>query len=256
MAVLSVFFDESGKCKDRRVISLSGLCATEDTLTRFHGKWRELLRRHNLPYLKASQAFRAHRHLSDVIPRQSIEDRIEALKPFAACIGENLEFALAIAVNVEAFKRTKEHVKKQISGGEDPFYCAFLRIVIAAINKANGAHLSLVCDDDHETAKNCLSIYRRIKNLDEPWRDKLSAITFADDKVFPALQAADMVSGLFRLEGGMRFLGEKYSYRPLIEYMVEDRGVMRTQWGNVFIGECKMAKIEIAWKNKDFFFNS
>src|SRR5689334_5634926 len=86
MAVVSVFFDESGKFRDKKVISLCGLFATESAIGRFQEKWGELLRRSNLPFLKASQALRAHRELSNIIPRQSVENRIEALKPFAACI--------------------------------------------------------------------------------------------------------------------------------------------------------------------------
>ena len=253
MGLISVFFDESGKFRDKRVVSLAGLFANEQTVGRFSSKWQELLRRHNLPYFKASQAWRAHRAMSDVIPKQSPGERLEALKPFAACIGENFEFALAVTVNVEAFQRTKDHIKKAISGGDDPFYFSFLKILMAALERSNGARLSLVCDDDQHTAFNCFKLYRRVKNSDnEAWRIKLSAITFADDKSFPALQAADMVSGLFRREGARRFFGEPYDYFPLIAYMAEDRGPMMTQWGNAFVGELAMAKIDMAWKSPKF----
>jgi predicted DNA-binding protein YlxM (UPF0122 family) len=247
MAILSAFFDESGKFHDKKVISLSALCTTDETLTHFHDKWQELLSRCKLQYLKASEALKEDLSLSEVLPKQSVSERIEALKPFAACIGEKLESATTMAVNVDAFQRTKEHVKKQISGGDNPYYFSFLRVVLACTERANGANISLIFDDDQETAENCFKLYRRLKNLEESWRDRFCAITFADDRVFSALQAADMVSGLFRLEGENRFFNKPYKYLPLLEYMTQDRGPTRTAWGFMFVGDIAMAKIEMAW---------
>ena len=252
MAIMSFYCDESGKFHDKKVVSFCGVSGIPDTIHRFEEKWQELLRRHELSYLKMSEALNSNLPLSAKIPSQTIAQRIEALKPFAACIGENFEHAIAMCVGVEAFSRTKEHVKNQIAGGKNPFYFSFLNVMLACIQRAGGNSVSLICDDDQETAKNCLYLYRKVKNLGrekEEFRPlaSLSAITFADDAIFSPLQAADMVSGLFRLEGGSRLLNEKYDYLRLLEYMVEDRGPLRTNWGFIFQGERKMARIEMSW---------
>lgn len=247
MAILNVFCDESGKFHDKTVISFCGLSASLETLQKFESKWKELLRMHHIESLKMSGALKAHRGLSDVIPKQSTNERSEALKPFAACVGEHLEFGLSMAVNVGAYRRTKQDVKRRVGGGDDPFYFAFLRVILGFANGANGRNISLVCDDDQGTAENCLKLYRKLRNMPDDNLQTLSAITFADDRVFPALQAADMLSGLIRLEAGKRFFEGRNDYGPLLEYMTEDRGRKYTQWGFLFVGEREMAKIELSW---------
>lgn len=252
MAVLSVFCDESGKFRDQTIISFSAVWVTLETLERFENKWRELLRRHELKPFKISDAVKSHRPYG-IIPSQSEAERIKALNPFAACIGENFEYGIEMAVNVEAFRRTNQDVKKRIAGGDDPFYFAFLRVLLAVMERVGGEKVAFVCDDDQETAANCLSLYRRLKNMNgspelESLKD-ISAITFADDEVFLPLQASDVVAGLARMEAGRQFLGERYGYGPLFGYMIQDRGPMYTKWGFVFAGERNMARIEQAWGN-------
>lgn len=250
MAVISVFCDESGKFHDKSIVSFCGLSASSETLQKFESKWGELLRRHEIKHFKVSEALKAHRELSRIIPAQTVEERANALRPFAACIGENYELGISIAVNVEAFKRTKQHIKKQVSGGDDPFYLAFLRVVLEFARRSDNANVSIVCDDDQETAPNCLRLYRKLRNMEDEDLQRLSSITFADDRVFPALQAADMLSGLVRLEAGRQLLSERNEYVSLTDYMVQWRGPMYTQWGFRLVGEREMAKVELSFKNR------
>lgn len=235
MAVFHSFWDESGKFKQHPIISFCGVAASPAKLQIFENEWHELLRRHELPWLKMSEALRTTRKLSRVIPAQSAPERIESLKPFAKCIFENLELGIADAIDVEGYRRISPAARKRIGNSDDPFYLAFSSGVMEAVRYVgNDDKVSIVCDDDEETALNCFRFYRRIRivyhteKVDA--RRKLCSIAFADDKEFPALQAADMISALVRLEAHRRFERRFYSFAPLLEYLAEDRGPMSIQW--------------------------
>lgn len=250
MAIFTSYWDESGKFQDQKVVSFCGLCLSPAKLEKFEDDWRELLRRNELPWLKASDALKAHRELSPIIPVQTVGERIEVLKPFVACLTETFELGVAIAVNVEAFRRTPEHVKKQIAGGEDPFYFAFLTAITYFINYRHAEdRFAIVFDDDEKTSQNCLSLYRRMKLLGADYR-ALASITFADDQAYMPLQAADLLSYLVRIQCDFEFSDTHYEYQPLFEYLAEDRGPRFIKWKVAFVGEQKMARIELGWKRE------
>jgi hypothetical protein len=52
-------------------------------------------------------------------------------------------------------------------------------------------------------------------------RDKMAAISFADDRYLFGLQAADLISSLVRKEAGRDFFGEDFEYRPLFNLLKE-----------------------------------
>jgi hypothetical protein len=251
MVILNSFWDESGKFNDHKVISFCGVGLSIPALGQFEDKWKELLRRNEIDFLKMSEALCASKPLSAVIPAQTSADRIEALKPFAACLFESFEIGVALAVNVEAYTRTPQHIKKSI-GGKDPFYFSFLNgVMLIARYVQDDDKISFVCDDDEGAAETCLKMYRKMKILDKEWKRKLSAITFANDHVFVALQAADMLSSLVRLQANYEFFSQPYDYEPLFAYLGESRGPRYIQWKVCFVGELKMAKIECGWRRKD-----
>ena len=91
--------------------------------------------------------------------------------------------------------------------------------IIGFINK--GDKLTLICDDDEETATNFFRLYRVIKNRWPPAKQTLAAISFADDKVLFGLQASDCVAALIRMEAGRALLGAKYRYRQLYKALIK-----------------------------------
>jgi hypothetical protein len=251
MAILTSYWDESGKFEDQKVVSFCGVCLSRSKIESFEEDWSELLRRNGLSYLKVSDALKADRKLSAIIPAQTVGERIEALKPFVSCLAERFELGVAIAVNVEAFKRTKEHIKKKIAGGEDPFYFAFLTAIAHFVNyRQEDDRIAVVFDDDEKTASRCLALYRRMKIIDADYRAALASITFADDQAYKPLQAADLLAGLVRLQCDFQFSDRSYDYQSLFEHLAEDRGPRFIQWRIAFVGEQKMAKIELGWKRE------
>lgn len=248
MAIINVYSDESGKFLDTKVISFCGLCASSNGLDRFEERWREALRRTQLSFLTMKDALRAHKQLSPVVPAQSVRERIEVLKPFAACLAETMELGVAIAVNIEAFRRTAPDIKREIAGSENPNFFAFLNGMLAvAKHGSEEDRISLICDDDQESAENYLRLYRRLKNLPDPPYQRLCSITFADDRVFLALQAADMLASLVRLQSDYEFYGKQCEYEPLFAYLAERNAPKYIRWAVAFIGEMHMSRVEMNW---------
>src|SRR6266567_3312717 len=190
MAVIYAYFDESGKKGDHPVVTFSGLCATESKLQQFDSAWRVLLRQYELPFFHMVRVWRASVSLSKKLPAQTVDERIEALKPFADCINEHLELGLIQALDVKGFNAMSKNARAKLGNTTDPYYVAFARALLELADYAQeGDLINLVCDDDAETAWDCYRHYRGIRRAHEKVRRKTIALSFADDKHFPALQA-------------------------------------------------------------------
>ena len=241
MAVIYAYFDESGKHKDHPVVSFSGVCGTESRIKQFEVAWNALLRQHGLSDFKMTKALQSHRQFSDLIPKQTPQERVEALKPFADCICDNLELGLMQAWDVQGFNALSKDTKAKLGAVDDPYYLGFNRGVLGLVDYVQeDDRISLICDDDAETAWDCYLHYCGMRRANDDVRKKTIALSFADDKYFPALQGADFVAALNRLEAERRFYGFSYLYRDLEEYMVKDRGPSKMQWREMFAPKEKM----------------
>ena len=94
----------------------------------------------------------------------------------------------------------------------------------------------MICDDDEQTAINCFKFYRKVRIVNATSRQRLAAITFADDKSFRALQAADMLSSLMRLDTYRQF----YDYKPLFDHLTKPRRPSFIQWKVGYYGKMEL----------------
>jgi hypothetical protein len=227
---VSGFFDESGKFKDHSVISFSGVAATTELFHQpyFVPDWQYALHQSGLESLSAKSAFRHRVALSTKVEALGIDERIKALLPFVRAIRKNLQLIVGAAIDVEAFKKLPSHYYQIL--GDDPFFTAFLSMVMEVVGDvpAND-QLSFICDDEEEMAIPMYRLYRRVKLIAPAARDKMVAISFADDRYLYGLQAADLVSSLIRREAAKKFFGEEYEYRPLFESLMESNGIPKTR---------------------------
>jgi hypothetical protein len=69
-----------------------------------------------------------------------------------------------------------------------------------------------------------------------PSEKETIALSFADDKHFPALQAADMVAFLARLEAKYQFYGVPYSFPRLLNHLTSGQ----MAWKVMLADESKM----------------
>lgn len=210
MAIIHSYFDESGKFKDRSVVSFCGVVASPARIASFNEEWQECLRQSRIPFLTMKDAVRFNTPLSKSNPALGIKKRTAVLSKFARIVIAHFETALAAAVDVKAHQSEKA-IQKNL--GEDPHYTAFLRVLLQLLDYANEEDkISFVCDDDESTALPCYHYYRKVKSVWPMAKQKLASLCFADDTLVPSLQAADMLSSLVRLEAEKRFHQVEYDF--------------------------------------------
>jgi hypothetical protein len=119
-------------------------------------------------------------------------------------------------VDIAAWKKSPSHLRDLWTN--DPVFMAFTRVLMATLEPlAPNDNLSIACDDEESTALGMFKLYRRVKQIWPSAKRRMAAISFADDEVFPQLQAADFISSLSRLEGHNKFHGESYDYSALFD---------------------------------------
>jgi hypothetical protein len=160
------------------------------------------------------EALRHDRPLSAKNPALGIEARTGALLPFIRCIRRHLWMVTGIALDVNAFKSLPSHCHQIL--GDDPFFMAFLRMLLHVIESTqNDDNLMMVCDDEEKMALPMYKLYRRVKLIHPEAREKLRALCFGDDQWMHALQGADLVSSILRREGDKQFFNTPYDYERL-----------------------------------------
>jgi hypothetical protein len=205
LAIIHAYFDESGKKSDHPVVAFSGVCVGRDKLDDFDIAWRTLLRQYDLPALHMAKVSRSSQKVgSKMKANQTWAERIDCLKPFADCINAHLEIGLIQAWDVKGFWAIGKAERKALGSPTDPYYTAFARALIELVDHVkDDDRISLICDDDRETALDCYRHYRGLQHARPDIRKKFASLTFATDDDFPALQAADMVAYLSRLEANI-----------------------------------------------------
>ena len=145
------------------------------------------------------------------------------------------------ALDVKGFNSLTVEAKQGIGSPDDPYHLAFTRGLLEIVRyvQANDK-ISLVCDDDLQTAWDCYRHYRAIRRVDSEADSKLASLSFADDEYFPALQAADLIAFLSRLEAKRRFYSDYNMYLRLFNHTVKQRGVNHIEWRVMFADEEKL----------------
>jgi hypothetical protein len=215
MLTISTFFDESGKFKDQEVVSFGGVVSPSAHFGGgFATDWARCLDSIGLETLTMKEALHADRPLSAETPAIGLESRIASLMPFIDCIRKHLMVITALAIDVRAYAALPSHYRQAM--GDNPFFTAFTRSVLAVLEVTDTEDkISLICDDEEETAWPMYQLFRKVKILYPDAREKLRAITFADDRWSFGLQAADLIVSLTRQEAAKRFFGTDYQYGPL-----------------------------------------
>jgi hypothetical protein len=226
---VSVFFDESGKFKDHKIVSFGGVAAYNEHFIPFAEEWGRLLHRNGLKSLSAKAVLNHRRPLSQKNRRVGIKERIEDLIPFISCIRRHLQVITTVTIDVRAFKKLPSHFFQTF--GNDPVFIAFARAMLEVVGfTPDNDKIIFVCDDEEETALPFYKLYRRVKTFWPEAKNKLVGMSFADDKYLFALQAADLIAALMRLEAGRRLARVRYDYLPLSKAIMRKPDRTEQMW--------------------------
>ncbi len=215
---VSAFFDESGKFQDHKIVCLGGVSEFESDFRHyFTPEWGRLLHLNGLKELSAKHVLNPKRPLSKKNLDVGLERRISALLPFISCIRKNVQVVLGVAIDTRAFKKLPSHFHQYF--GNKPSYWT-----------PDNDRISLICDEDEEIAIPFYQLYTQVKREWPQAKNKLAAISFADDSVVYGLQAADFVSSLIRQEEQRKLKRTAYDYRPLYEALRKDPDKSEKLW--------------------------
>jgi hypothetical protein len=218
MMLVSAFFDESGKPDDHKVVTFGGMASFQRDIGEFAMDWRRLLRSKGLTMISAKNAFNPRRPLSQKCPDLDVETRTKSLMPFFDCIRKNIQVITGSAIDVEAYKQLPSHYFQIF--GDKPIYTLFLRAVLRVLEfTPDHDKVSITCDDEEQTAKAFYLLYRRVKKVWPLAKHQLICLGFGDDRYIYGLQAADMISGLMRLEMTRTLKMASYDYQALFKYV-------------------------------------
>lgn len=236
-----VFADESGKFEQDPLIAFCAVTATPDHLASFDAAWRTLLRAYEIDSLHMKQASRLREDCGFRMRKeQTLDERTDALIPFADLINKHLEMGVIQAWDVRGFNHLSYKVLQTLGGSNDPYFLAFVRGLAHIADVAGeDARISIICDDDPATAWDLYVHYRSLGKADFNIQRKAISLSFANDKHFPALQAADMLAFLTKHEAAEQFNGVANIWRRLFDRVTTEPrppyGTMR--WFKMFADE-------------------
>jgi len=235
VCAMDAFFDESG-FHASNVIAFCGVAADTPALDRFNPAWGSLLVRADLEYLEMKSALNPRRKLSSRVGAHTPKERADFLMPFVNVIREHLDIGVVVAVDVKEYQRLPKKMRSELGSVDDPIYAAFLHALLTVSGSLrDGDHLGFVCDDEESTAEPCYKMYRKAIKRSVVARKAMSSLTFANDRHYPGLQAADLLASLARREAKLKFFGETYEYESVYQAVVaEEHGKIRVNpefWG-------------------------
>jgi hypothetical protein len=220
LTTIAACFDESGKFKDHKVVSLGCVAGYVERFDGDFGReWNVLLNRYGIKVLSGKDVLNHQRPLSQKNPCLGVEARTEALGSFVACIRKHLQVITGLATDVEAFKKLPSHFFQIF--GKTPSYMTFVRTAmhVAEFCPAT-SKITMICDDDEETAMPFYALYRRLKKVWPDARRKFGGIAFVDDRYLFGVQASDLVASLMRYEAAEKINGTRYDYKALYDALI------------------------------------
>lgn len=188
-----LYLDESGKFHDKGYICLCGYLGDDLQLEQFNERWIALLRECRIPSFHMAKFPAACRKLG-----LDETETTKRLEKFVDAIRESRLFGFSVGVDGKYFK------KRLTAAGvrdADPALFAVHRILRkladTCIEPGNQPpHIMLTFDEDEEYSIRCYKLVSRLRRIQPEIREMIMAISFADDKHFSPLQAADLLANL------------------------------------------------------------
>jgi hypothetical protein len=200
--VYQFFCDESGKYQKNPLTTFCGVLASEDRLKKFDRAWEDLLQSYDLDALHMKEASRLLESSgSRLLKGQTLDERTDLLIPFADCINEHLNRGFLIAADVRGYNSLNWTVKQALGGSHDPYFLSFI-VGMMELRKhiSEDDRIALIADDDIDTAWDLYLHYRAVGKPYYEVQRAMVSLAFANDRLFPALQAADMIAFLTRYQ--------------------------------------------------------
>lgn len=210
--LLHTCLDETGKWKDPTV-SFAGWISDSPRWHAFSQEWFALLE--EFPGVRGI-------HMSDLMMRGGevkyqehvfSEDptREKLVNKCVDVINKHTLAVVACGVDCNAYRRLLScPSRKQI--GKDAHVFVFRRVMKHIADTLNTIQwpyaTGLIFHDNREYGKECYEHYSNSREMNSSWRKVFGSISFADDELYPPLQAADMLAWFLRKKNEQSYDGK------------------------------------------------
>jgi hypothetical protein len=202
MAAVQFHCDESGKHHSSPYVSFCGFLGNGEQWAKLLPAWRAARIFHHTPPIHVS----AMLHPSDKNGWLPLSQKYgsawpakcqELLDEFSLIIKGQKLLCVGAVIDVNAFKSLSLPILQARTTG-DPHYLAFESAIVLAISNVlwgdSNATMGLIMDDDEEKAHHCYELYRMLRGHVAKAKERLSGICFANDDLYPGIQAADILA--------------------------------------------------------------
>lgn len=206
MAVFYIYCDQSGKFVRDDYISFCGYVGHASEWERFALEWNNCRMRWGVPAVHMARIMFPDRKDDEWLKIKNARGkdwdkwRDLVLGDFAATIRSAQIVAVGAIVDSKHFNALADSEFKREA--KDPLFLALHTVIMRGIEVTEvidrHSPIGLVIDDDHENSIECYRRLNKLKEHPDPMfrkvKDRVHAMSFANDVSFPGLQAADMLA--------------------------------------------------------------
>jgi Protein of unknown function (DUF3800) len=199
----AVYLDGSGKINDPGSdhVVLAGVVFHAEAMEKFGPAWGDCFRKHarlvgrKCPnHLHTTEAYRCAGEFEGWKPEQVQS----LLLDLATLTRDQCSNLIAAPANKKDFLALPDSFRRKLRSVGELSFEICLNELIASLGETDQIHIA--CDDEESEAMKMYALLNRYKLRYQSRRDRIAAICFADDRCFPALQAADLFAYTERRE--------------------------------------------------------
>lgn len=194
LVVLIGYFDDS---VDGDLVCMAGYVSTAEKWEEFERRWKQVLAKYGISFFHMKE----YAHRVGEFSSWPEERRISLMKELVVVIQDCVLYGVAVAISAKDYEsELPSELKKFL---RDPYYLAVYSCLTQSLHYHMSNHadeeIAFVWDEKSKVAAEMQRIYAAYKSADFiPRRELLGSLTFADDKKFVPLQAADLLAYEYR----------------------------------------------------------
>ena len=207
---MHAYFDDAKTYGRSDITLLAGYVADNPEWDVLAREWNILLNKHRIKRLHTADFLTAKssEYAEYADDKCSHQRRVDILREFFVPIRKHILCAFIVAVDILAYRFVFESVRKKLS----PDMFCFIRLMNLIMRHmemwTDPFPLNLVFDDSPRS-KRFHELYRVRKSNDPAFDAGVASITFADDRLVPAVQAADLLACVM----------SKETHKPIANWM-------------------------------------
>jgi hypothetical protein len=184
-------FDESGQLDAGGFVCLAGFVAPEEKWVAFDTAWNAALVKHGAPYLHTTDLTNFKRLYKDWTPERRdalMADLMEAIHAAGRIA------ALGAVMSVDDYNSFSDHDKARM---RDPFFPLFQEVIRGAALDAHfeppDVKVKMIYSQQDEFGPSATKLWEIMQGTID-FRRRMGSLEFADMRIVPGLQAADLLA--------------------------------------------------------------